>query len=110
MDSVSLSPWLALNAVATLSGANWRRLVQAFGSPAQVLRQSQQNLVRVVDSALAEAIRRSAESPLVQAALDWGAQPGHAIVTLEDPRLLGLVARQPLKNRLEERFRRRYDQ
>jgi DNA processing protein len=95
LDSASLSPWLALNAVATLSGANWRRLAQAFGSPAQVLRQSQQSLVRVVDPALAEAIRRSPESPLVQAALDWGAQPGHAIVTLEDARYPQLLRETP---------------
>jgi DNA processing protein len=95
LDPVSLSSWLALNAVATLSGANWRRLAAAFGSPAQVLRQSQQSLVRVVEPALAEAIRRSADSPLVQAALDWAAEPGHAIVTLDDTRYPQLLRETP---------------
>lgn len=95
MDPASLSSWLALNAVAALSGANWRRLAATFGSPAQVLRQSQQGLARVVDPALAEAIRRSPESPLVQAAFDWAAQPGHAIVTLEDPHYPQLLRETP---------------
>ena len=95
MDPGSLSSWLALNAVAALSGAGWRRLAAAFGSPAQVLRQSEQSLARVVDPALAESIRRSADSPIVQAALDWSTQPGHAIVTLADPRYPELLRETP---------------
>lgn len=86
MDTGSLRAWLALNAVTALSGVHWRRLLATFGAPTEVLRQSQQSLARVVDPALAEAIRRSPESPAVQAALDWSMQSGHAILTLEDAR------------------------
>jgi DNA processing protein len=95
LDPSSLSCWLALHTVAALSGAHWRRLLAAFGSPARVLRESQQNLARVVEPALAQAIRRSADSPLVQAALDWSAQLNHVIVTLEDPRYPELLRETP---------------
>ncbi len=95
MDPSSLSCWLALHTVAGLSGASWRRLLAAFGSPAQVLRQPQRSLARVVDPELAQAIRRSPDSPAVQAALDWGAQPDQAIVTLEDPRYPHLLRETP---------------
>jgi DNA processing protein len=92
---VNLEPWLALNAVSELTGAKWRRLVAAFGSPAQVLRQSQQSLARVVGSEIAAAVRQSTESPGVQAALEWARQPGHSVITLEDPRYPELLRETP---------------
>jgi DNA processing protein len=95
LDPSSLPCWLALHTVAGLSGANWRRLLATFGTPAQVLRQPQQSLARVVDPELAQAIQRSPDSPVMQAALVWGAQPHHAIVTLEDPRYPPLLRETP---------------
>ena len=93
MDAASLAPWLALSAATT--GPQFRHLLTVFGSPAEVLRQPQQSLARVVDAAIAEAIRRGPDRAAMQAALDWQCEPGHAILTLDDPRYPALLGETP---------------
>ena len=95
VDRASLLPWIALASVPALSGADFRRLLAAFGSPARIVACSQHELARLVDAQTAEAIRRSPESPAAQAGLDWIAQPDRDIVTLADERYPALLRETP---------------
>jgi DNA processing protein len=95
VDRASLLPWIALASVPALSGADFRRLLAAFGSPARIVASPQHELARLVDARTAEAIRRSPESPAAQAGLGWVAEPDRAIVTLADERYPALLRETP---------------
>ncbi|RPI48286.1 MAG: DNA-protecting protein DprA, partial [Betaproteobacteria bacterium] len=78
-----------------LTGAAWRRLVSAFGTPAAVLVQSQLALSQVVDSRLAAAILGQSNSAAAESALDWASKPRRAILTMQDPRYPALLRETP---------------
>lgn len=90
-----LRPWLHLSLVRGLTGAGWRRLLRAHGSPGSVLAQTQDVLTRAVDPTLAAAVLRGPGSAEVQAALDWSAHPARAILTLDDPRYPPALLQSP---------------
>jgi len=81
--------------VPGLTGAAWRRLVSAFGTPAAVLVQSQLALSQVVDSRLAAAILGQSNSAAAESALDWASKPRRAILTMQDPRYPALLRETP---------------
>ena len=95
MDDASLPAWLALSGVAGLTGSHLRQLLAAFGSPAEVLRQSRHSLARIVDAGVADAICRGPDPAWLQAAFDWQRQPAHTIVTLDDGRYPALLRETP---------------
>jgi DNA processing protein len=91
----SLRPWLTLGLIPGLRGSHWRRLLEAFGEPAGVLDQSLASLARVVDPALAAAIRHPPEEEQWQRLLTWLRKPGKAVLTLADPRYPVLLRETP---------------
>jgi DNA processing protein len=80
---------------AATTGAQFRQLLAAFSTPANVLRQPQEVLARIVDAAVADAIRRGPDRASLQAALDWQRAPGHAILTLDHVHYPALLRESP---------------
>jgi len=95
VEREGLHPWLTLGLVPGLGGSNWRRLMEAFGSPAAVLEQPPEILARVVDPSLAAAIRRRPDEAHWQRTLAWLAQPDHELLTLEDLHYPALLRETP---------------
>ncbi len=107
----ALRAWLQLAHAPGLAPAVLHALLDAFGSPAALLRASDQAICAASSAAAARAVRASERHDLdarVDAALAWLDAPGNAIVTLNDPvyppRLRDLHDPPPLlyvKGRLE---------
>jgi DNA processing protein len=87
----SLLPWLHLSLVPGLTSPAWRRLLAAFGSPAEVIKQSARALEGVVSGEIALAIAAGAEDGRMGAALAWARADNHVILTPEDPRYPALL-------------------
>jgi len=83
-DAGELAAWIELSLVPGLGGQGLRSLLSAFGLPGQVLSATRSQLCRVVPEALASRILERRSSPEIEAALEWAAQPGHAVLTLAD--------------------------
>ncbi|KVQ42583.1 DNA processing protein DprA [Burkholderia territorii] len=84
----TLRAWLQLAHAPGLSPAALHALLDAFGSPAALLRASDQAIGAASSAAVARAVRASERSDLdarTDAALAWLDAPGNAIVTLGDP-------------------------
>jgi len=79
-----LAAWLRLTLTSGLGGQGIRRLLAEFGLPSQVLGASHAALARTVGEAIATRLRTDERAPDVEAALEWAAQPGNAIITLAD--------------------------
>ncbi|MFH1605545.1 MAG: DNA-processing protein DprA [Pseudomonadota bacterium] len=79
-----LAAWIKLSLVPGLGGQSLRKLLTAFGLPQQVLASSRGALARVVSTEVAERIVSDLDSRAVNAALDWAAADGHAVLTLAD--------------------------
>ena len=79
-----LAAWIDLSLVPGLGNQAFRALLATFGLPHQVLDAPRAQLARIVSAAAADAILDRARQPQVCQALEWAAQPGHAIVTLAD--------------------------
>ncbi|MEC5399155.1 DNA-processing protein DprA [Uliginosibacterium sp. H1] len=62
-----------------------RRLLAAFGLPAQVFASGRLALASVVGEEIADLLHRHDNRAEVDAALAWAAQPGNAVLTLIDP-------------------------
>ncbi|WP_240462089.1 DNA-processing protein DprA [Burkholderia sp. Nafp2/4-1b] len=107
----ALRAWLQLAHAPGLSPAVLLALLDAFGSPAALLRASDQAIGAASSAAAARAVRASERDDLdarTDAALAWLDAPGNAIVALTDPcyppRLRDLHDPPPLlyvKGRLE---------
>jgi DNA processing protein len=90
-DAGDLASWIELSLVPGLGGKSIRSLLSAFGLPAQVLRATPSQLRRVVPEGLASRILERRSGAEIEAALQWAARPGHAVLTLADsqyPKLL----------------------
>ncbi|WP_164714845.1 DNA-processing protein DprA [Burkholderia ambifaria] len=106
-----LRAWLQLAHAPGLPPAVLHALLDAFGSPAALLRASDEAICAASSAAAARAVRASERHDLdarTDAALAWLDAPGNAIVTLNDPvyppRLRDLHDPPPLlyvKGRLE---------
>jgi DNA processing protein len=79
-----LAAWIKLSLVPGLGGQSLRRLLTAFGLPQQVLAAGRGALTRIVSAEIAGCILSDLDSPAVDAALEWAAADGHAVLTLAD--------------------------
>ncbi|MBI4938519.1 MAG: DNA-protecting protein DprA [Nitrosomonadales bacterium] len=84
MDA-ELASWLALSLTPGLGNEGLRRLLQAFGSPAQIYATPAHNLKQVVQPAVAEAIARGWDEADVAPVASWLEDPLNSIITLADP-------------------------
>lgn len=83
-----LRAWLQLAHAPGLPPAALHALLDAFGSPAALLRASDEAICAASSAAAARAVRASERHDLdarTDAALAWLDAPGNAIVTLNDP-------------------------
>ncbi|MBR8335411.1 DNA-processing protein DprA [Burkholderia ambifaria] len=84
----ALRAWLQLAHAPGLPPAVLHALLDAFGSPAALLRASDEAICAASSAAAARAVRASERHDLdarTDAALAWLDAPGNAIVTLNDP-------------------------
>ncbi len=81
---VELAAWIKLSLVPGLGGQSLRRLLAAFGLPQQVLAAGRAALGRIVSAEIAARMLADPDSPAVDAALEWAAAEGNAVVTLAD--------------------------
>jgi DNA processing protein len=79
-----LAAWIKLSLVPGLGGQGLRRLLAAFGLPQQVLAAGRGALARIVSAEIAGRILSDLDSLAVDAALEWAAADGHAVLTLAD--------------------------
>ncbi|MDQ8020268.1 MAG: DNA-processing protein DprA [Moraxellaceae bacterium] len=80
-----LSDWLRLALVPGVSAECQRRLLAAFGLPAQVFAAGRLALASVVGEEIADLLHRHDNLADVDTALAWASQPGNAVLTLIDP-------------------------
>jgi DNA processing protein len=86
-----LASWLQLTLTPGLGNSTLRELLRQFGLPQSILARSRAELVAFAPAAAIDALRSSAVSEAVSAALAWAVQPGNHVVTLADetyPRML----------------------
>ena len=60
-------------------------LLAAFGLPESVYRADRDEIANVIGEKLTERLLTADNATAVEAALAWGRQPGHHILTLADP-------------------------
>lgn len=98
MDA-ELASWLALNQISGLGNEGLRRLLQAFGSPADVFSTPSNALKQVVKPAVADAIAQGVNEATLVPTFIWLDDPNNAIVTLADaeyPQALLNISDPPL--------------
>ena len=84
MDA-ELASWLALNQIPGLGNEGLRRLLQAFGTPAQIFATSAHDLQQVVQPVIATTIIQGWDEATLAPITRWLADPQNHIVTLADP-------------------------
>jgi DNA processing protein len=98
MDA-ELASWLALNQITGLGNEGLRRLLQAFGSPAEVFSTPTHALKQIVKTAVADAIAQGVDETALAPTFSWLEDPNNAVVTLADadyPQTLLNIADPPL--------------
>ncbi len=86
-----LAAWIKLSLVPGLGGQGLRKLLGAFGLPQNILRAGRSALASVVSADVATRLLSDLDAAAVEAALEWAAADGHAVITLADsdyPQLL----------------------
>lgn len=81
-----MQAWLKLSLIPELTGAAWHRLGARFGSPERILELPLSALEGVVGHEVAQAICRGPDRSRLQAAIDWGGEDFHTILTPDDDR------------------------
>ena len=84
MDA-ELASWLAFNQIPGLGNEGQRRLLQAFGVPAQIFATPANSLKQVVQPVVAEAIAQGWNDSALQPVTHWLQEAHNSIVTLADP-------------------------
>ncbi len=84
MDA-ELASWLALNQIPGLGNEGLRRLLKAFGTPAQVFSTPAHALQQVVQPVIAAIITQGWDEVTLAPITSWLADPNNHIVTLADP-------------------------
>ncbi|MEO6422189.1 MAG: DNA-processing protein DprA [Candidatus Nitrotoga sp.] len=84
MDA-ELASWLALNQIPGLGNEGLRRLLQAFGTPAQVFATPEHTLQKLVQPVIAAAITQGWNEDKLAPIASWLTDPHNHIVTLADP-------------------------
>ncbi len=99
LDIEDLRCWIALSLISGVGGETFRRLLAAFGTPAEIFATPAQRLREVVDSNIAAKIANGVEpSAALETAMAWLQQPGNRLLTLADteyPRALLEIADPP---------------
>lgn len=93
-----LAGWLQLTLTPGLGPSAIRQLLKLYGLPEQVLARPRAELSRAAPRAAFEALDSPDVAKAVAQAIEWAAQPGHAVVTLADesyPKLLLEIADPP---------------
>jgi DNA processing protein len=80
-----IESWLALSLIPGLGAESQRKLLQAFGSPANIFAASHGSLKNLVHETAAQAIRQGPRQEAISATLDWLQDPINAVITLADP-------------------------
>ena len=83
-DDADLAAWIRLSLVPGLGGQSLRKLLGAFGLPPNILRAGRSALAGIVSADVAARMLSDADAAAVDAALEWAAADGHAVVTLAD--------------------------
>ena len=83
MDA-ELASWLALNQIPDLGNEGLRRLLQAFGDPANIFTTPAHTLKQVVKPAVADAIAQGWDEATLAPIADWLEDTQNGIVTLAD--------------------------
>ncbi|MDQ3186187.1 MAG: DNA-processing protein DprA [Pseudomonadota bacterium] len=95
-----IESWLALGLITGLGDESIRRLLVAFGGPAEILSANAAALERVVKKKVAHNIVRGADGEKMSATLKWLEDPANSIITLADsdyfPLLLNISDPPPL--------------
>jgi DNA processing protein len=94
---VALRNWLRLTLVSGVGGESRRQLLKAFGLPDAIFAAGAGALAAVIGDMLAGRLLGYDCDKAIDAALEWAAQPGNALITLADaayPRAL-LTATDP---------------
>ena len=78
--------WLRLTLVPGVSAGAQRKLVATFGSAKAVAEASDEALAACMTPAALQAYRRGPNPALLERTLAWLAQPGRALVAMDDPR------------------------
>jgi DNA processing protein len=76
--------WLEVSLIPGVGGARLRKLLRAFGDPAQIRGARSAQLEAVVGRDAAAALALGPDATVIAATLDWLSQPGNRLVTLAD--------------------------
>jgi DNA processing protein len=76
--------WLDVSLVPGVGGARLRKLLRAFGDPAQIRNARLAQVEAVVGRDAAAALALGPDAGLISRTLDWLSQPGNRLVTLAD--------------------------
>jgi DNA processing protein len=79
-----LASWLQLTLTPGLGAASLRAMLRQFGLPQAILQKKRSELAQFASAEALEALDGSGVQDAVARSLEWGAAPGHAIITLAD--------------------------
>ena len=79
-----LAAWIKLSLVPGLGGRGLRKLLGAFGLPANILRVGRGALAGIVSADIAARVLSDLDAAAVDAALEWAAADGQGVATLAD--------------------------
>lgn len=93
--SPDIESWLGLGLIDGLGDESERRLLVAFGSPADILSANVATLERVVSKQAAHSIALGADKEKLAIALKWLEEPRNSVITLADPDYPSLLLNIP---------------
>jgi len=95
MDRESLYHWLALSRIPGVGAILFRRLLERFGSPAQVFQAGREDLMNIegIRKNTIQAIVRFKRDPAVDRELDQLEAQGMGVLTMNDPLYPSLLAK-----------------
>jgi DNA processing protein len=85
MIDAELASWLALNQISGLGNEGQRRLLQAFGNPANIFSTPVSELRQIVKPAVANLIAQGVNEEGLGTIAAWLENPANCVVTLDDP-------------------------
>lgn len=93
--SPDIESWLSLGLIDGLGDESERRLLVAFGSPADILSANVAALQRVVSKQAADSIALGVDKNKLATALKWLEHPSNSVITLADPDYPSLLLNIP---------------
>lgn len=95
MPASELAAWVRLTLVPGVGGETQRALLKAFGPPERIFSAARSALEAAVGAKLAASIHDCEAGAAVQAAMNWAAESGNRILTLDDPAYPQLLLQTP---------------